>query len=393
MSGTSIEKKIKAVAKELDIHPSQVTQAQLLKAGDVTEWQLRKLGGLAAIKKAHFPMVDKDLLTIQSQKDVSKYINKLEKDVANRQLFEERLQREMGEAIGRLSLKKYTPPVVKRSKSKREMTMELMLSDIHYGLKSKEFNLSVCRARIQHAVSVFLKELEDNDKLFNVERIILAVLGDIIQSYTMHGVESALSSEFSNPRQIDEAIESLYFDVLIPLSQTGRRIDFVGVTGNHDRYDPKRTMNYPGLNNVTWVIYKGLQRLAKISGLTNIKFHIPEECYVILPIYNNNCLYEHGDNTAANTKAAFETKLKDRGKQTNQIVHFGRFGHYHEYQCFGHGLIIVNESVCGQDSYSETMGFTTTAGQTINYYIQTDVRPNCFYKSFPVYLGHIGGKK
>jgi len=43
--------------------------------------------------------------------------------------------------------------------------------------------------------------------------------------------------------------------------------------------------------------------------------------------------------------------------------------------------------VCGQDSYAEIKGFNTSAGQTINYYVDTKARPSSFYYSFPVYLG------
>lgn len=385
---------IRAVAKREGIHPSRLTKAKLVKSGNITDWQLRKLGGLAGILNANFPVAGKALPEIHGNRETASYIRKLEKQVAEKQLFEDRVTREITNVLKSIpNLKVELPVAPKKKNGKSDMSIEFMLSDIHYGKLTKgkdEFNLSICRQRVRHAVSVLLREIEQHQILFNVERLILAVIGDVIESYTMHGIESSIGCEFNNPRQIDEAVESLWFDVLVPLAKTGLAIDFVGVTGNHDRTEAKKTMNKPGENQVTWIIYKGLERLAKTAGLTNVKFHIPEESYAVLDIYGSPCLYEHTDGMGAPERKPFETLIQKRSKQIGKQIDFLRGGHWHEYMCYDRGRIIINESVAGQDGYSETMGFNSSAGQTINYYIRTDVRPTPFYKSFPVYLNHIG---
>ena len=78
--------------------------------------------------------------------------------------------------------------------------------------------------------------------------------------------------------------------------------------------------------------------------------------------------------------------MEKRGRQVNKQLHMSRFGHWHEYVCYDRGRIIINESVCGQDSYARMKGFVSTAGQTINYYVDTKARPTSFYYSFPVFL-------
>ena len=158
------------------------------------------------------------------------------------------------------------------------------------------------------------------------------------------------------------------------------------VTGNHDRTEHSRTMQEPGVNNLTWIIYKSLEELCQISGFKNVKFQIPTGSYIILDIYNNTVLYEHGDNVKGTTKKSFETLIENRSRQSGISIDFGRFGHWHDYMCFDRGRIIVNESVCGLDSYASVMGFNSKAGQTINFYVDTKNRPNCFYYSFPVDL-------
>jgi predicted phosphodiesterase len=382
-----IIKKIKEVSNLLGIHPSELTQAQFFKhVENITPWQLRRLGGLSGIRRAHFPVVGKDLVQIREQKEIAKYVSELEKKLSEKELFEKQALVAIQDAIKAIKVEKVNIPKLKSNHKKRSMTVELMLSDIHYGKKTKTFNLEVCRKRMRQLTTVLLQEIEDNKKLYNVEKVIVALLGDIIESYTMHGIESTLSCEFGNARQMQAAIESLYKDVLIPVAMTGLQVIVPCVTGNHDRTEHSRTFNDPGLNNMTWVIYNSLKDLCEASGMKNVKFHIPTDSYVLLDIYGNHCLYEHGDNTKSNTKNAFEALINNRSKQLGKVIDFARFGHYHEYACYDRGRIIINESVCGQDSYANVLGHSSTAGQTINYYIETTERPSCFYKSFPVWL-------
>lgn len=379
---------IQLTADKLGIHPSEVSKAQFMaQISDVTSWDLREVGGIGAVKRNHFPIVSKDLVAIRQQQEVGKYVRELEKKLGEVQLLDSNMRNVINDAVSSLKLEKISvakPPKLKG----RPMTMELMLSDIHYGKKTDKFNLAVCRSRMQDLSKVFLAELERREvEGFNVERVIIALIGDLIESYTMHGLESAAGCEFGNAMQVQAAITSLFHDVIVPIAQTGIQVDVPAVTGNHDRSDMSRTMQLPGENNLTWIIYNSLEELCRASGLKNVKFIIPKGSFVILDIYGNNCLYEHGDNVGANTKQGFEALMERRAKQSNCTLHFGRFGHFHEYACFDRGRIIVNESVCGQDSYAEVKGFRTSAGQTINYYVKTENRPSCFYFSFPVWLG------
>lgn len=382
----AIVDEIARIAKLNNIHPSQVTKGQFHKNCSISDWTLRKFGGFDQIKKAHFPVSNKELATIQEMKDMKNYVSKLERELGKQQLFEEKLIGSLTTAIQQLSLKKLSFPKAVPNKNKKAMAIEVMLSDIHYGKKTDNFNLEICRSRMRELVRVLIKEIKDNNKLFSVDRLIVALLGDIIESYTMHNLESSLGCEFGNAKQIQSAIESLFEDVLLPIASTGIKTDVVCVTGNHDRSEHNRTMNNPGENNLSWIIYQSLKLLCEAKGLSNFTFHIPKDSFHLLNVFGNNILYEHGDNVNAPTKDAFERLIQNRSIQQDTVIDMARFGHWHEYACYGRGRIIVNESVCGQDSYAKVKGFNTTAGQTINYYIKTDERESSFYKSFPVDL-------
>ena len=263
---------LQAAAKVAGVHPQEVTLSHLNKYDEkITSWTLRKFGGLTAVKKS-FPLTTKDLVEIKQQKDVGSYIRDLENKLADKQTYEKTVI----EAIKGLktSIPKFKTTIAKpkKAKGKKNMAVELMLSDIHYGKLTSEFKLEVCRNRMRDLTKVFLSEVEQKQKTFNVNKIVLALIGDIIESYTMHGLESATSCEFGNSRQVQEAIESLFYDTLLPISSTGIDIIVPCVPGNHDRADIKKTMNMPGENNLSWIIYKMLESLAQAHKLKNVKF-------------------------------------------------------------------------------------------------------------------------
>ena len=274
----------------------------------------------------------------------------------------------------------------KIDKKKKKMTMELLLSDIHYGKITDTFNLDVCRNRMQFLRDAFLGEYHRRAKQYNVEKVIVALMGDIIESSTMHGLESARSCEFGNSRQVQEAIISIYEDILVPIASLGVKVHIPAVTGNHDRTDPKKTYNNPGEENLTYIIYKTLEMLCKQAGFKHVTFDIPKGSYAILDIYGNIALYEHYDNSKANSRVALESLMMKRQKQSKAVISFMRGGHFHESTMYGRGTIIVNGSVPGQDSYAKVLGFDSEATQTINFYIETTSRPTSFFASFPVYL-------
>lgn len=300
---------------------------------------------------------------------------------------QEELMERIAALVKEIKGKKFVVSKPKPSKGKKPMTIEVMLSDLHYGKKTDTFNLSIARRRMTELKDTLLAEVARNNKIYNVERIILGLLGDIIESATMHGVESARGCEFGNSRQVQEAINSLFYDMILPVASTGIKVDIPCVTGNHDRSESNRTMNDPGEENFTYIIYKTLELLCKQTGLDNVTFYIPKVPYQELSIYGNCIVFEHFDNSKANTRAALMALLSSRQVQVKKIIDFFRGGHYHEETIYGRGLIIVNGSLPGPDSYSNVKGYDSQSSQFINFYVKTDERPTSYYRSFPVYLG------
>lgn len=273
--------------------------------------------------------------------------------------------------------------------SKKMMTKEILLSDIHFGKKTDIFNLEVCRKRLEEVTRVTLEEIKRDSAHYTVEKIIVALLGDIIESATMHNLESAKGCEFGNSRQVYEAIEGIFDIVIKPLASTGLNIVVKAVTGNHDRTEHARTYNDPGEENVTYIIYKALEKLSKAAGFTNVSFDIPKEPWATEEIYGKVVCYEHGDNSKGMDRKSLENLMTTRAKQIKRPIEWLRVGHFHCKTVYGLFNIMINGSLPGDDSYSLVKGYASEACQVINSYVKTNNRPSPFYKSLAVQLDHI----
>lgn len=289
-------------------------------------------------------------------------------------------------AVGKQKIKplKFTP-----QKNKENMTLELMFSDVHYGKQTKKVDVKEIRRRVQKMTRVVVDEIRRESKNYNVHRIVISMIGDLIENADFHGKESQKSSEFGTSRQVFEAIQSIFLDVIVPIAQTGLQVDVPAVTGNHDRYDEHKTYNNPGEENLTFIIYKTLEMMSNQAGFKNVKFDIVDGSYAHTEIYGNTLVIEHGDECKNLNRDTLNNCLSKRQTQIGKIVSFYRLGHWHEVTSYGQGKIIVNGSVPGQDSFAEIKGFSSEAVQVLNYYVETKNRPTCFFRSFPIYLDKI----
>jgi hypothetical protein len=294
---------------------------------------------------------------------------------------------EIKETVKKLKIKSPAPIKFPINDTGKSMTIEALLSDLHIGLRFETFDTKIARKRLGELVRTLLSEIARLSGTYKIDRVIVCLLGDIINSSTMHGHESERDCEIGNSEQVAFAIRVLFEEVFVPLSTLDLEIYVPCVPGNHDRAETNRTFVYPGKFNLTWIIYNALEMLCEQAGFNNIKFDITEETYIVDKIYNDVVLWEHGDCLRGNSKQALENHVQKRQQQIGSLIDFFRMGHFHEYRVYGRGRIVTNASLCGQSSFSKVSGFNSVASQTLNYYIKTKNRPTSFYKSFAVYLG------
>lgn len=280
---------------------------------------------------------------------------------------------------------KIKPIKTTKKSSKLGITKELLLSDIHFGKKTDNFNLDICKQRLEEVVHATIGEIQRDSKEYNVDEIIVALLGDIIENYSMHVLESAKGCEFGNAKQIYEATINLFKIVILPLNQLGIKMRVVCVTGNHDRDGTDRTYHNPGEENFTHIIYNTLKNFSEFAGLKNIEFIIPKEPWTVIKIYGNTILYEHYDNCKNADRKGLESLMTKRANQLCITIDYMRGGHFHEPTSFRNGRMQINGCLTGNDSFASVLGFNAEASQTLNTFANSK-RKYKMYRSFNILL-------
>lgn len=338
---------------------------QNVKSGD--EHSLKQLKDIARTKKSNS-------ITAKENRTILQYWNDRD-DILD-------AVRAAAKEVGKIKI-----PKVKLTKSKKRkgMTKELLLSDIHFGKKTDKFNLEILKQRLQEVVHATISEIHRDNKEYNIDEIVIGLLGDIIENYSMHVLESAKGCEFGNAKQIYEALKNIFQLVIVPLHQLNIPIRIVCVTGNHDRDGSQRTYHNPGEENFTYVIYNGLKDFCEIGGLKNIEFTIPKEPWAVIEIYGNTVLYEHYDNCKNADRKGLEGLMTKRANQLGITIDYMRGGHFHEPTSFRNGRMQINGCLTGNDSYASVLGFNAEASQTLNSFVDSSRRYK-MYRSFNILL-------
>jgi predicted MPP superfamily phosphohydrolase len=338
---------------------------QNVKSGD--EHSLKQLKDIARTKKSNS-------ITAKENRTILQYWNDRD-DVLD-------AVRAAAKEVGKIKIPKTK---LLKSKKKKGMTKELLLSDIHFGKMTDSFNLEVLKARLQEVVHATISEIHRDNKEYNIDEIVIGLLGDIIENYSMHVLESAKGCEFGNAKQIYEALKNIFKIVIVPLHQLDIPMRIVCVTGNHDRDGSQRTYHNPGEENFTYVIYNALKDFCEIGGLKNVEFIIPKEPWAIIDIYGNTVLYEHYDNCKNADRKGLEGLMTKRANQLGITIDYMRGGHFHEPTSFRNGRMQINGCLTGNDSYASVLGFNAEASQTLNSFVNSSRRYK-MYRSFNILL-------
>jgi hypothetical protein len=288
----------------------------------------------------------------------------------------------------------------RRGPERRKLTAELLVSDVHMGKLVRGpggevlFDRRVCERRLEMLTTVVLQELERKLAHYQIDRFILAMLGDMIENSLMHGKESMGACEFENPEQVRWIVEAMWTKVLCPVYEwcVAQNVELLvlGITGNHDRQDETPTFNLPGQNSLSWLIYQMLRLLTERSGM-KVTWTIPEGVYTVIDIYGTRVCYEHGDRVRGDFgKKNLIAHLTKRSAQLGMMLKGLRVGHIHEYSCYDNGTVVVNASVPGMDSYADVNGYRSVPGQVISYYVETQNRDTSYWYSFLVNLETAG---
>jgi len=273
------------------------------------------------------------------------------------------------------------------------ITVEVLLSDLQIGKLSPGYNTNVARKRLFEFGRAVLFQIEQKATVgYRVERIVLGLLGDIIESDMKHS-NSGRATDSSTSEQLFDAQQGLFEFIIEPLARLGIPLDVIAITGNHDWDGHGINMFEPGKNHLSWCMYRSLEMLTNRVGYSNVTWTIPEGSYGIVDFYGQKALYEHGVGVAATELAMKSHKIK-RSEQEKQHVTYFRMGDKHTVTSFNAGQLVVNGAffgaTAGGTEYSGIVGYSSVPAQWMGFHVARKDNRLSLYDSFVVQLDHIG---
>lgn len=280
------------------------------------------------------------------------------------------------------------------SNTTKKLTLEALIGDIQVGKIMHDYNSEICGKRMEEHGRAIIQRINQYHKQgYQVEKIILSCLGDMIESSHKHK-NSMRATDVSNPEQMRLFVVYFCQHILFPLSKLGIKIDVNCVTGNHDHDDHGLQMFKPGREHLSWMFYNMIAEISKAAGLKHVKFNIPEGSFMVYDIYGHKVLIEHGVGVSV-AEPAMGSKLNTRSRQIKDNITFFRMGDKHSVTFFNNGQYIVNGAYFGKDEkgieYSGILGYHTPPAQVLVSYVERkkDDPRNPFYEAFIIQLEHI----
>lgn len=273
------------------------------------------------------------------------------------------------------------------------VTVELLLSDLQIGKLSSSYNTQVARRRLFEYARMALFQIEQKTQAgYRIERIVLGLLGDIIESDRKHE-NSAKATDSTTAEQIYDAVSGIFEFVIEPLARLGIPMDIVGIAGNHDWDGHGLNMFEPGKSQFSWPLYRTLEMLTSRCGYGHVTWNIPEGSYTVVEFYGQKALYEHGVGVA-NTENAMKAHKIKRSEQEREYITYFRMGDKHTVTSYNSGQLVVNGAFFGAGpgggEYSEIAGYASVPAQWMGFHVNRR-KPGMLtlYDTFVIQLGGI----
>lgn len=336
------------------------------------------------------------LVKVRSSQNNARAANADNRKLADLVLTQDDMLLKMQQLIKELNKEKFKPlkPKKLHKKNKSKMTVEMLFSDWQIGKTMKNYDSNTAIARLREYTRAAIGKINQHLELgYDVEKIVLVLLGDIIESAekaTKKG--SPRSVDSSTPVQLQLAIKHLFVDLIVPLSQIGINIEVIGVPGNHDGVDNGMINYNPGSEHLSWTIYKTLELLSEQAQMAHVRFKVPVGYFSTVDYYGQTALYEHGYGLSA-TEAALNNRRNERMRQLKKYLHYFRMGDKHNICRFNDDTLVVNGAFFGSDTegteYASINGYASIASQVMFFHVPRKDKRLTIYDSFSIQLNHI----
>jgi len=318
-------------------------------------------------------------------------LRRQQRNTLDAQLTTEEVLDAISDAVSAASVPLYVLPPRKTYPNAKGLTIELLFSDLQIGKLMDDYDTDVAQRRVNEWVEVVTERLFSYiDSGFRIDKIVLAVLGDIIESDKKHA-NSGRACDIGTADQMKIGIDLLFNRVIKHLSKFAE-LDVIMITGNHDHDDHGLNMFKPGREHLSWPMYHAVRMLCEAAGV-KANFFIPEGSFHIHEIYGSKVLYEHGVGVAT-SGAAMKKHVGNRIDQIKEFITFFRMGDKHNICRFNNDRLVVNGAFFGDsrsgEEYSGIVGYDGEPAQLLFAHVErSDNARTSIFDSLSIQLGHI----
>jgi predicted phosphodiesterase len=221
----------------------------------------------------------------------------------------------------------------------------VLLSDTHFGKKTKVFSMEIARERIMSIPEKIL----DLGVASKIEEVVIMLAGDMIEGEDIYPSQ-AHHLECCVLDQVKSATKA-FFDLGVLLREMGFTVRYETCPGNHGR------MSKTAHEKSNWdnCIYQNLGMLLEAYGDSDLRINVNFNTFHVFNVQNKRVLAFHHGTKHLGTPAM---QKKHAGwmhtKKHDLMVH----GHWHQWELstFLGTPVMKNGSLCGEDDLSERMG-------------------------------------
>lgn len=262
------------------------------------------------------------------------------------ELFKEFIVEEI-ESFPPLKIDKFTLSIGKHTPE----TMVLLLSDVQLGHLTKSYNYAIFRERLKLLQKKMFKigkiQLADHP----IDRLVIFVLGDIVQNELIKRFVDINELESSVWEQMRVAIspQDSFPSFFAELLQMFDKIDVYCVAGNHGEVQKYASSD----TNWDSVIYQFWKE--QFANEDRINFHLSSEFYQLIDIHGKKFILEHGEVVKCYMGLPYYGMSRRIGELSKSEIHFDYYciGHFHQIASIlaGKKFILVNGCFPSDDMY------------------------------------------
>lgn len=375
---------LERIGNDLSKHPRDVTRAELVNNSDkISDHFLRKLPGLMQIKAVAYPF-EKDYVAKHEVSKTTAHINKLEKQLGEKQSLENLFKQEIIAKIKPLKVKSFS---TKKKTSKSEQRhVVAMLNDLHIGLNVdpaevgnlNEFNFRIASRRVAYYINQVCNYKRHRRDA--TETLHLLLNGDIIMG-NIHGLAGNDLDMMTH--QFNGAVHILSY-AIANLAKEFKNVKVYNQVGNHGellhRREGGHRVNSQIYDSVEGQIFFALS--AAHSQTKNAEFVTSKDLYLDVNLPSGRAIMTHGHlmfskqlgnpGTSLNSKglgtaiADFNASQRRIKKEEAKLVLMGHT-HSHFHITTKDNVEVYNApSLSGIDSYAYGIGITSNlVGQVL----------------------------